>query len=166
MTAISNFTGEHGFLSNFHVGHPVMLPGWSMVFPTAEHAYQAAKAMSSVQAQWVRDADSPAEAKRRGRKVVAWQDWERMKKKIMLAVLLAKFSDLDLAQLLVTTSPATLVEGNTWGDDYWGAVPYDGPSDHWATMLPIWQAPVPGQVLAGHNWLGRLLMVVRDVMAP
>ena len=40
---ISRFHGEHAFLSNFSP-HPVELP-WAegLVFPTAEHAYQAAK---------------------------------------------------------------------------------------------------------------------------
>ena len=171
MTAISNFTGEYDFLSNFHTGPGgfcVSGLGYGGTFVTSsEVAYQAFKAADpAVQAKII-NAATPGEAKRLGRQVRPLPEWwEHRRKAIMLDVLLAKFSAPWYHDRLLATGDAVLIEGNHWGDDYWGAVPYDGPSDHWATMLPIWQAPVPGQVLAGHNWLGRLLMMVRDVMAP
>ncbi len=37
---INSFTGEHGFLSNFH---PSLMEWEGISYPTAEHAFQAAK---------------------------------------------------------------------------------------------------------------------------
>ena len=65
-------------------------------------------------------------------------DWEDKKDKIMYDILEAKFSNKRLAQKLLATGNAKLVEGNTWGDTYWGAC--------------------RGQ---GKNKLGKLLMKVR-----
>jgi hypothetical protein len=56
-----------------------------------------------------------------------------------------------------------LIEGNHWGDHYWGAVP----APKAPPGLPAWQ--IGGYAsgwLCGHNWLGRLIMMVRDVMTP
>lgn len=164
METIDQFTGDYGWLSNFHC-HPVTLSGWPLPFRSAEHAYQACKAVTGEDEHWVRDAPSPQLAKSRGRQIRAYPDWESRKKAVMLKVLLAKFSDTGLAAQLAGTGDAQLVEGNTWGDTFWGAAVYDGPPDHWATPLPVWQSTIPGQVLAGRNWLGRELMMIRAVLA-
>lgn len=50
-----------------------------------------------------------------------------------------KFQRKDLKQKLLDTGDAELIEGNTWGDTYWGMVGNKG-----------------------HNHLGRLLMKVRE----
>lgn len=163
---ITSFSGEHEFLSNFHRGHPFYLPGWQQLMPTAEHAYQACKAVTGEQAHWVLEAASPQLAKSRGRQVQAHPDWDRCKKRIMLKILLAKFGmpDSSLAALLVSTGTEILVEGNTWGDTFWGAVP--GAIGE-GRGLPVWAAGPrdSSYVLYGHSWLGRELMMVREVLA-
>lgn len=167
---ITSFTGEHEFLSNFHE-HPFMLPAlpgtW---FGTAEHAFQAAKAMSGVDWAKIVRAPTPYQAKKIGRAIDCRADWDQVRRRVMLEVLLAKFtSSDDLAGRLRATGTAMLVEGNDWGDTYWGAV---GPDHAKFNMhkLPAWQDDVKGPldcgdvVLTGWNWLGRLLMMIREVL--
>lgn len=82
------------------------------------------------------------QAKRLGKKVQLRKSWEFIKNNEMLLVVEAKFRyNLDLAKKLVDTGESLLIEGNTWGDKYWGMV--DG---------------------VGHNWLGQILMYVRGEM--
>jgi predicted NAD-dependent protein-ADP-ribosyltransferase YbiA (DUF1768 family) len=88
-----------------------------------------------------------------------------VKKRVMFSVLTAKFvppgymQDDTLARQLVATAPHVLVEGNTWEDRYWGACTAAWPPDR----LPKW-TPDIGRELWGHNYLGRLLMAVRDIL--
>ena len=158
---ITSFTGEHGFLSNFHAGDPFRmdaLPGLWMF--SAEHAFQAAKAVNYDDMLRIINAPSPQAAKRLGRQVRCHPEWDSIKRRVMLHVLLAKLTG-PLREKLITTGDEALVEGNTWGDDYWGAVVY--PSDHNPAGLPIWRDDL-GMGWAGHNWLGRLLVMVREVL--
>jgi predicted NAD-dependent protein-ADP-ribosyltransferase YbiA (DUF1768 family) len=48
-------------------------------------------------------------------------DWDRMKSNVMRDLLKVKFSDEELAVLLLNTGTHTLVEGNNWHDQYWGS---------------------------------------------
>lgn len=57
----------------------------------------------------------------------------------MLHLLRLKFEIPAIAEDLLDTGDQRLVEGNVWGDRYWGVC--DG---------------------VGENWLGELLMQVRD----
>jgi ribA/ribD-fused uncharacterized protein len=165
---ISEFRGQYRFLSNFweqpvFYQHPYRQG--AIWWPTAEHAFQASKTQLPTQVQWVLDADSPGQAKRLGRKLTLRDDWEQVKKRVMFSVLTAKFvppgymQDDTLARQLVATAPHVLVEGNTWEDRYWGACTAAWPPDR----LPKW-TPDIGRELWGHNYLGRLLMAVRDIL--
>lgn len=158
---ISSFTHPHGFLSNFYA-----CPVWitimgEQVFPTAEHAFQASKCRNAGDVRAVLRAGTPAEAKAAGRAIACRPDWEQVKRQVMLRVVLAKFTDPELRERLAVTVPHLLVEGNTWGDTYWGAVPYK-PGVPTAGMT-VWSGD---DIVswAGENWLGRILMMVRDVL--
>lgn len=134
---IDSFTGEHFFLSNFY---PAPLEFGGFVFPTSEHAYQAAK--SSDINIWRRftKIPHPGQAKKYGRQIEVRPNWEKEKINVMRKVLNNKFRDNeDLLQMLYNTGSAKLVEGNTWGDRFWGVC--DG---------------------RGLNNLGILLMEIRD----
>lgn len=111
MSIITEFQGTYRFLSNFHVEADGM---------TVEHRFQAAKTDDPNEAQYVLDAHSPGEAKRRGRRVTLRPDWDDIKVQVMRELLERKFSDPDLAFLLRATGDAYLVEGNTWNDTFWG----------------------------------------------
>lgn len=134
---IGRFFGEHRFLSNFYPS-VVSLDGHS--YPTVEHAFQAAKfAPQDVRRTTIRVLATPGQAKRLCRRLgKPPDDWEKVKVRVMLDLLRKKFSEPHLASLLIGTGDALLVEGNTWGDTFWGAV--DG---------------------KGKNMLGILLHIVR-----
>lgn len=161
---ITSFKGHYAFLSNFnHTAFSYGGHGW----PTAEHAFQAGKATNPYDFQQVKQAGSPRDAKRIGRTIPCREDWEQVKRELMLSILLAKFSDPDLRHQLVATMPAMLIEGTAdraKPDLYWGAVPFNyhtWPAGS-AGAAPIFQAD-DHSVWVGGNWLGRLLMVVRGV---
>jgi ribA/ribD-fused uncharacterized protein len=161
---ITSFTGEYRFLSNFSL-HPVELP-WlgGIVFPTAEHAYQASKASTMPDVTRIMSCATPGEAKRMGRTLKLSPDWEQVKRRAMIEILLAKFGPSeDLSKRLADTEGA-LVEGNTWGDIYWGAVAMDRGTI--PPEMPVW-APEPPETryLAGQNWLGKCLMMVRELVS-
>ena len=115
--AIERFAGEYRFLSNFF-RRPLTWKGER--WPTAEHAYQAAKCRRPEQFRMIRNAPSPGAAKRMGRKVEMRGDWDRVKEDVMLSIVRAKFEDSYLRRLLVATGDAVLIEGNEWGDRFWG----------------------------------------------
>jgi ribA/ribD-fused uncharacterized protein len=133
---INSFHGEYDFLSNFHI-HPVEFE--RKIYPSSEHAFQAAKTTREEDREKIRQAKSPGQAKRMGRKVELRHDWHSIQLETMRAILVAKFADPGLRQKLLATSPAQLVEGNTWNDTFWGVC--------------------RGK---GQNHLGRLLMEIRD----
>lgn len=110
---IDRFVGEHEFLSNFY---PSPIDG----YPAVENRYQAHKTLDE-------DARTPfrhcsaGQSKKLGRKVRLRSDWEDVKEDVMLECLRLKFAPgSDLAAKLIATSEQKLVEGNTWGDRYWG----------------------------------------------
>ena len=85
---------------------------------------------------------SPFEAKRCGRKLKLREDWDSVKIRIMQDLVRKKFQDHpELADKLCYTYRCELVEINHWCDTFWGV--YNG---------------------HGMNWLGRILMSVRDVL--
>ena len=133
---IDRFRGEYAFVSNFHRA-PFRWCGKD--YSTSEHAFQSAKTRDQRQQERIRNARSPAKAKRLGRRIDLRADWERVKDDVMHSILQARFDVPELRDALLATGDAELVEGNTWGDTYWGRV--DG---------------------RGRNQLGRTLMRIRD----
>jgi hypothetical protein len=143
--AIESFDGEYRFLSNFWLC-PVTLGG--VIYPSAEHAYQAYKTRDlAVRARFTALA-TPAEAKRLGRSVELRGDWDRARKPVMLVTVLMKFTqNPDLGRRLAQTGGELLVEGNHWHDNFWGN----------CTCSQCAQAE-------GLNYLGLALMGVREVV--
>mgnify|MGYP003136930730 CR=1 FL=1 len=117
MLAVHQFKGPFRFLSNF-VAAPINYEG--QVYPTVEHAYQAAKTTNLHERFRVYQALTPGAAKRVGRHVTMRQNWHTIKNDVMLDLLRQKFSQPMYKRLLLDTGSAELTEGNTWGDTYWG----------------------------------------------
>jgi ribA/ribD-fused uncharacterized protein len=114
---IDSFSGEFRFLSNFYPS-PVTFDG--LRYPSVENAYQASKTLDRVQRQAFVNV-SPGEAKRLGQALPLRKDWEQVKLKIMEILLLKKFTPgTDLASQLLGTGNRQLIEGNHWGDRFWG----------------------------------------------
>lgn len=135
---IERFTGCYNFLSNFY-RHPFLHDG--VIWPTAEHAYQAMKTLDYEERVGVCVVPSPGKAKRAGRLVTLREDWEQVKLEVMYEVLVSKFeysTHTSLGNRLLETGEREIVEGNTWGDTYWGVCGGEG-----------------------ENHLGKLLMKVR-----
>jgi ribA/ribD-fused uncharacterized protein len=132
---IDKFSGRYSFLSNFY-WHKFKYDG--MTYRTAEHAFQAQKTLSLSERAAIKGADSPGAAKRMGRRVKIREGWDNMKAEIMEGIVRAKFKDPELRKLLVATGDAELIEGNHWGDTYWGVC-----NGH------------------GRNQLGKILMLIR-----
>ena len=115
---IDKFKGEYGWLSNFHT-RDQKVPGYG-VFKSNEHWYQMQKTHDQEWRKKIRYSDTPGQAKRLGREAPIRQDWDQVKLGIMYEGLRSKFALPDLRAKLLETFPFELVEGNTWGDTYWG----------------------------------------------
>lgn len=110
---------------------------WGL-YPSVEHAYVAAKTVNKTQRQLIQRIDKPSDVKNYGRTLRLRDDWDQVKLKMMRAAVYAKFVNPDLRSLLIDTGDQELVEGNTWGDTFWGICNGEG-----------------------ENHLGRILMDVR-----
>lgn len=144
LDVVETFSGDFEFLSNFHV-QPFSWQG--RVAPTAEHHYNAAKTVDPVEKALVYEQATPGKAKREGQKVTLVSGWDdHLKADCMASIIEAKFAhDSPLAQRLLATGEALLIEGNVWHDRYWGQCTCEK-HYHWP----------------GTNMLGRLLMARRD----
>lgn len=141
--SIRRFHNEYDFLSNFHPS-PIYWNG--EVYPTVEHAFQAAKTLNPEYQGKIRRATTPAQAKRLGRSVALRPDWETVKVETMRLLISCKFAkDTPLAAKLLATGDAELIEGNTWHDNFWGV-----------------DIRTPEK---GLNWLGQILMEQRAHLA-
>ena len=136
---ILSFQGPFRFLSNFWPCHIV----WDgMPYSTVEHAYQAAKSLDPSIRSRIAGMSDPAEAKEAGKSIPLRDNWHDEKVDLMRELIRLKFQHHDLATLLKRTGTRQLVEGNTWGDCFWGECPLGN----------------------GDNWLGRILMDERQVL--
>lgn len=132
-------SSDFGAFSNF-AASPILVEGKR--YPTTEHYFQAQKFAGTDYAETIRRAKTPLRAARlgRSRRERLRSDWESVKRAVMERALLAKFTQhADLRALLLSTGEARLVE-HTATDAYWG----DGGDGR------------------GQNWLGRLLVRLRE----
>lgn len=141
MEPIFTFTGEYRFLSNFF---PATFVWEDILWPNSEAAYQAAKSLDhNVRLQFAA-MTNPATAKKQGRMIDCRSDWEEIKYDLMYEIVYAKFKqNSDLKTALLKTGSVRLEEGNTWNDKTWGVCP-------------------PGPLGKGKNWLGLILMDIRQ----
>jgi ribA/ribD-fused uncharacterized protein len=136
---IDDFRGEYRWLSNFdHNAFELDGRRWT----SNEHYYQANKALTEIDYEFIADALTPGEAKRRGREIQLDPAWPVIRDEVMWRGLYAKFTqNPNLMEKLLATGNAILIEGNTWHDTYWGVC--NG---------------------KGKNKLGRMLMILRDLL--
>ena len=136
---VVSFTGTYKFLSNFY---PCQVKLDGVVYSSVEHAYQAAKTLDLGERKPFHAHPLPTagQSKKMGRKLKMRPDWESVKLRVMEDLLKQKFKDSSLQFQLLETGDADLVEGNTWGDSFWGVDSRKG----------------------GQNHLGKLLMQIRD----
>ena len=136
---INRFEGNYRFLSNFY-GAPVEFEG--LTYPSVKHAFVAAKTLNQSERVHIAHIGTAREVKAYGRKLKLRPDWEQVKLGIMEELLRQKFTRHDeLYAGLTSTGDHELVEGNWWGDKFWG---------------------VDLKTNQGQNHLGMLLMKIRS----
>lgn len=134
---IARFQGEYRFLSN---SWPVDVEYEGVVYPTVEHAFQAAKTADATQRRRIAAMLTPEQAQEAGKLLAAREDWDKINFEIMEQLVRQKFTRYrDLAELLLDTGDASLEYNNNANDTEWGL--FDG---------------------VGKNRLGIILMKVRD----
>lgn len=89
------------------------------MYPSVEHAYQAAKTLDIDYKYIIARAPTASKAKKIGQVVPVREDWETVKISVMKSLLLLKFKDSYLSSRLLSTGDAILEEGNWWGDNFW-----------------------------------------------
>ncbi len=147
MDKIEFFKGEYFFLSNFYI-IPILHEGYW--YPSVEHSFQAAKTFDlnerfkfMCQDEINRSGHKfkqliSSEAKKEGRKLKLRSDWELIKYAVMLQQVLFKFIyNIELKQKLLNTGSSELIEGNTWGDKYWGKVSGEGKNNLGIILMKI-----------------------------
>ena len=146
---IRKFEDDYEFLSNFFdEDASVTDDTFDLIYSSNEHAYQAAKTLDYAIRKEISKLRTPNEAKKYGNnkaKMKLRPDWEEVKYQIMYDLCYQKFSThKKLKKLLLETGDSILVEGNWWHDVCYGVCTC---KVHRGT---------------GENWLGRILMMVRD----
>ena len=127
---IKSFSGDYRFLSNFY---PVKVVLDGVTYPTVENAYQAAKTLDLEKRMMFLDV-FPGFAKRLGQRLELRPDWNDVKLDIMKRLNEQKYMRPDLRKKLCDTYPIDIVEGNTWGDTFWGVCEGKG-SNHLGQIL-------------------------------
>lgn len=124
MEPITEFKNGFRWLSNFYLAE-VEFEGKR--YASSEHAYQAAKTLDLKKREELQMgfglelAHNPGKAKHWGRRVAMRPDWDDVRVSVMKTILRDKFTrHPDLRQKLLETGDRELVEGNTWGDRFWG----------------------------------------------
>lgn len=164
-TLIDQFDGPWRVLSNFY--YPIQIKLWVMPdgtpaasnlqepdfnpmeeYDSTEHGYQAAKFLDPLIRERFRYAGmTPGQAKRlaynlRNR---IRSDWKEVNISLMRDLLKQKFAYSIPRRKLLSTFSALLVEGNMWHDNFWGNCICSDCID-----------------ILGENWLGKLLMEIRN----
>ena len=137
--SITDFHDErYNFLSNFYEARVVY---GGLAFDSNEAAFQAQKCITEEEkVQFT--VFGPGKSKGVGRRVQLRPDWEQVKVGIMEEIVRAKFAQHpELAAKLLATGDRVLIEGNHWGDTFWGVDTRTG---------------------QGENHLGQILMKVRS----
>jgi len=140
---IDSFSGEYRFLSNFY---PAIVQYDGILYPTNEHAFQAAKTVNFDERLLIPGIETPGQAKKRGKLLTLRDNWDVLRQQIMMDLCILKFAaHKELRKKLLDTNGQELIEGNNWHDNWWGNC--DCPKCF---------------KIKGENYLGSILMFVRD----
>lgn len=127
---------KYWFLSNFY---PCTIKYNGLTFKCLEAAFQSCKCKNPEDKEKFCNLDGKT-AKAKGKRVDIIDNWRDVRLAYMYELLLIKFQDLKLKEMLLNTGDEFLCEDNTWGDSYWGRT-------------------VNG---VGTNHLGNLQMIIRN----
>lgn len=155
-----NWVGDHEFLRN---DYRVDVDFNGIIFPSVEHAFQAAKTLDESEKKKFADTNlSAREAKQMGRALELRPDWDEVRHIIMMILVRTKFfNNPDLETCLLETGTAKLVMGSTNSDQY---------DSYWGMWINPDSSVEPDMnptslFLEGENRLGNILMDVRKELA-
>lgn len=117
---IDSFKGNFYFLSNMY---PLAAPIWykGIAYRTSEHLFAALKSLNPVIRQHIANQKDGFAAKSEGKKIALRPNWSNIRTGVMKFVIQYKFSTNNkIAEMLIGTEPATLIEGNKYHDNTWG----------------------------------------------
>lgn len=141
---IDEFKGDYRFLSNFYNKCDFEFEG--LTYHSSEAAFQAQKCSTEAEKIKYTEVTNPVAAKRMGKKEPGFpSNWDEISYGIMKRILMAKFSVPELREKLKATGDAVLIEGNKHHDNRWGNCLCESCKKK-----------------EGQNWLGKILMEVRD----
>ena len=165
---ILKFRQEFSYLSNFNVlKNKIHYLGYNYI--SVEAGYMAQKCDDIAWKKYCSTisphGNAQGEMKKAAYKVDLVKDFRDKQLKIMLDLLRLKFrNNPELANKLVATYPRMIMEGNVWNDRYWGATIQKQKHCHLSDSgeLEKLYEEFPQYFYVGQNYLGRLLMKVRD----
>lgn len=165
---ILKFRQEFSYLSNFNVlKNKIHYFGYDYI--SVEAGYMAQKCDDVAWKQYCSTisphGNAQSEMKKAAYKVDLVKGFRDKQLKIMLDLLRLKFrNNPELANKLVATYPRMIMEGNVWNDRYWGATIPKQKHCHLSDSgeLEKLYEEFPQYFYVGQNYLGRLLMKVRD----
>lgn len=135
---IVEFKNNCGWLSNFA---PVKITLNGREYPSVEHAYMSAKSEDQEWKDFCASNVSAGTVKRKSKELKLNKNWGQHKLLVMNKCLEQKFNQEPFKTLLLNTGDEQIVEGNWWGDEFWG---------------------VNLQTGEGQNMLGKMIMDIRD----
>ena len=130
---ILEFSGEYRWLSNFY---PCVVELDGVQYPSTENAYQAAKTLIIRERKDFPNV-SAAHSKKMGKLVTKRKDWDSVKLSVMQDLLWQKFTQDRFKELLLKTGNTKIIEGNTWGDVYWGVCDGKGKNHLGVSIMKI-----------------------------
>ena len=116
----------------------------NLIFKTPENFYQAMKTLDLDERIAFQNM-TPGKAKRAAREIEIQTGWDNLKIPVMLIALKYKFAKNTKWRAKLDSTEGDLVEWNNWHDNFWGNCICDKCED-----------------VVGKNWLGKLLMQIRD----
>jgi ribA/ribD-fused uncharacterized protein len=158
---IEQFRGEYFFLSNMYALHVPILALCGVKVPTSEHVYMSGRfkdpeiQLEVAKVRAPRDVITPyahgLAVKNFAHRLIdqgheQLPNWDTSKLELMYTAVARKFfRNSDIAAALNATGNKELIEGNDWGDRFWGVDPVGSQN--------------------GENHLGKILMQVRSELA-
>lgn len=125
---------EYQFLSNFF---PAPVVYRNVLYSTVEHAYQASKTVYLNERELIRKCSTASSAKMAGKSVTLRANWELIKLEVMLHLLRQKFAIPVLRDRLINTGEQEIIEGNWWGDTYWGVCRGNGQNNLGKLLMKV-----------------------------
>jgi ribA/ribD-fused uncharacterized protein len=143
----NSYTREWAWLSNFS-------PHAVGDFPTAEHAYQAAKSIRPEDWEYMRSLPTPKAVKAYSYLIHPENrrpNWDKIKLKVMARAIHRKFQNSDLRDKLMDTDGRTLIHLSPW-DTYWGVDGFGEGENHLGKIIMAERERLWNEQIADWNW--------------